>query len=303
MSKFSLDKKGYNTKEVNDYINNLYLKYEEKLSEQKDRVFALKSELEKAQARLDHYIEKDKQISQALIYAVEKADEIESASKKIYELEIKRVRLLYKRWEELLLEVESKYPQINNNSYIYSLLDSFKASINDVLEQNFNLNNSMKTAENLKQNLKKNGDSYIKNILNKMEYAFSSQPEAEKTRVTTPKQTIKKIDISNVMSNHEKEQSRMNALSNRLNVITNSLSLKSNEDLVDGYLNSDLDDEFANTAYAKNITRKKITPEDNSPFNYAYPTPNDSGFDLKEALNPKEDLDEIMKAFDFFDEH
>lgn len=303
MFKFSLDKKGYNTKEVNDYINNLYLKYEEKLSEQKDRVFALKSELEKAQARLDHYIEKDKQISQALIYAVEKADEIESASKKIYELEIKRVRLLYKRWEELLLEVESKYPQINNNSYIYSLLDSFKASINDVLEQNFNLNNSMKTAENLKQNLKKNGDSYIKNILNKMEYAFSSQPEAEKTRVTTPKQTIKKIDISNVMSNHEKEQSRMNALSNRLNVITNSLSLKSNEDLVDGYLNSDLDDEFANTAYAKNITRKKITQEDNSPFNYAYPTPNDSGFDLKEALNPKEDLDEIMKAFDFFDEH
>lgn len=303
MSKFSLDKKGYNTKEVDDYINNLYLKYEEKLSEQKDRVFALKSELEKAQSRLDHYIEKDKQISQALIYAVEKADEIESASKKIYELEIKRVRLLYKRWEELLLEVESKYPQINNNSYIYSLLDSFKNSINDVLEQNFNLNNSMKNAENIKQNLKKNGDSYIKNILNKMEYAFNTQPEVENVQPVTAKPAIKKVDITNIMSNHEKERSRINSLSNKLNAITNSAALKANEDLVDGYLNSELDDEFANTAYAKNITRKKMTPEDDSPFNYAFPSPNETGFDLKEALNPKEDLDEIMKAFDFFDEH
>ena len=28
----------------------------------------------------------------------------------------------------------------------------------------------------------------------------------------------------------------------------------------------------------------------------------DSGFDLKEAVNPKEDLEEIMKAFDFYND-
>ncbi len=31
--------------------------------------------------------------------------------------------------------------------------------------------------------------------------------------------------------------------------------------------------------------------------------PQESGFDLKEAINPKEDLAEIMKAFDFFNEN
>jgi hypothetical protein len=31
-----------------------------------------------------------------------------------------------------------------------------------------------------------------------------------------------------------------------------------------------------------------------------YPKPNETGFDLEDALNPKEDLEEIMKAFDFF---
>ena len=31
-------------------------------------------------------------------------------------------------------------------------------------------------------------------------------------------------------------------------------------------------------------------------------SPNETGFDLKEAINPKEDLDEIMKAFDFYND-
>ena len=41
----------------------------------------------------------------------------------------------------------------------------------------------------------------------------------------------------------------------------------------------------------KNITSKKPNK------------PKESGFDLEDALNPKEDLDEIMKAFDFFVEN
>ena len=37
------------------------------------------------------------------------------------------------------------------------------------------------------------------------------------------------------------------------------------------------------------------------PASELFPTPNESGFDLKEAVNPKEDLSEIMKAFNFHD--
>ena len=43
-------------------------------------------------------------------------------------------------------------------------------------------------------------------------------------------------------------------------------------------------------AYAKNLTRAKKKPE-----------PNESGFDLDAILNPTEELDEIMKAFDFYE--
>ena len=84
MGRFDLDKHGYNTTQVDKYINNLTLKYEEKLAEQKDRLVSLKSELDMAKASLADYKDKDQQISRALVMAVEKAEQIENTSKKIY---------------------------------------------------------------------------------------------------------------------------------------------------------------------------------------------------------------------------
>ena len=64
--------------------------------------------------------------------------------------------------------------------------------------------------------------------------------------------------------------------------------LNDGEDLADKFLE---DDSIENNAYANIITSKVG----------AIPEVNETGFDLKEAINPKDDLDEIMKAFDFFD--
>ena len=59
------------------------------------------------------------------------------------------------------------------------------------------------------------------------------------------------------------------------------------ENLADKFLSEDSE---PNNAYANIITSKVR----------AVPDVNESGFDLKEAINPKEDLDEIMQAFDFY---
>ena len=80
MARFDINKKGYDTEQVDNFIGKLSLKYEEKLSEQKDRVFALKNELAVMQERLNNYRDKDKQVSQALVFAVEKAEQIEKQS-------------------------------------------------------------------------------------------------------------------------------------------------------------------------------------------------------------------------------
>ena len=59
------------------------------------------------------------------------------------------------------------------------------------------------------------------------------------------------------------------------------------ESLVDKFLSEDAKPD---SAYASIITSKAGI----------LPRANETGFDLKEAVNPKDDLEEIMKSFDFF---
>ena len=132
MAKFDISKKGYDTEQVDTFINKLSVKYEEKLSEQKDRVFALKNELSRLEDRLENYKDKDKQISQALIFAVEKAEQIENNASKLYDLEIKRIRLLYKNWESLV----TKLFMLDVPATLKREVAEFNNTVKEVLEQN-----------------------------------------------------------------------------------------------------------------------------------------------------------------------
>ena len=164
MAKFDINKKGYDVEQVDSFINKLSLKYEEKLSEQKDRVFSLKNELSILEERLENYKDKDRQISQALILAVEKAEQIENNASKLYNLEIKRLRLLYKQWEELTLKLSMlDVPQV-----VKKEIATFQKTINEVLDQNNRINGSA-----VRKDLRENSDNYIRNLLNKMDYAIN----------------------------------------------------------------------------------------------------------------------------------
>lgn len=267
MAKFDINKKGYDTDQVDSFINKLSIKYEEKLSEQRDRVFALKNELSTLQERLENYKDKDKQISQALIFAVEKAEQIENNASKLYDLEIKRIRLLYKNWEDLVMKVN----MCDVPSILKKEINEFSKTITEVLEQNNRIGGNV-----IRKDLHNNSDNYIRNLLNKMDYAFNSKDKTNSAK-----------NVLNAMSAEtEKENNRMIDLSGKLDKI----KVKGEGNMAENYLNSDDTDE--NNVFAKNIMRKKPNKPES-----------DSGFDLEDALNPKEDLDEIMKAFDFFIEN
>jgi cell division septum initiation protein DivIVA len=263
MAKFDINKKGYDTEQVDNFINKLSVKYEEKLSEQKDRVFALKNELAVMEERLNNYRDKDKQVSQALVFAVEKAEQIESNASKLYDLEVKRLRLLYKQWQEII----SKIMLSNVSSAIVKELQSFTITIGEVLEQNTRIGGNL-----VRKDLHRNSNDYIKNLLNRMDYAINVKP---KQTVSTGK-TVK----SAMAVETEKENARMIDLSGKLDKI----KVKGEGNMAENYLNSEED---MQSVFARTITRKK-------------PKKNDNAFDMEDILNPKEDLDEIMKAFDFF---
>lgn len=265
MAKFDINKKGYDIEQVDNFINKLSLKYEEKLSEQKDRVFSLKNELAVMEGRLNTYRDKDKQISQALMYAVEKAEQIESNASRLYDLEMKRLRLLYKEWEEVVGQIIS----LQMSAELKDKVTELSKTIGQVLSQNSKIGVNM-----IRKDLHKNSDNYIKNLLNKMDYAINVKPK----QTATSRQVL-----NNLSAETEKENSRLIDLSGKLDRI----KVKGSGNMADNYLNSD---EEMTSVFAKNITRGRANNKKK----------NESGFDLEDALNPKEDLDEIMKAFDFF---
>lgn len=261
--KFDINKKGYDTEQVDNFINKLSVKYEEKLSEQKDRVFSLKNELAVMEERLESYKDKDKQISQALIYAVEKAEQIENNASKLYDLEIKRIRLIYKQWEEVMFKVG----MLDVPSSLKKEIEQFTKTIKEVLDQNNRIGGNV-----IRKDLHSNSDNYIRNLLNKMDYAINSNKKP------APSKNV----ISSLSHETEKENARMIDVSKKLNRI----KVTGSGNMADNYLNSE--DIETNSIFAKNITHQK----EEKPTNMA--------FDLDDVLNPKEDLDEIMRAFDFF---
>ncbi len=96
MSNFKIIKKGYSQLEVDSYIEKLKGDYEARLAEQKDRIFYLKDQLDKITNSSDN------ELVTSLVGAVERARQIETSSKNIYELETKKLSLLYTKMENLL---------------------------------------------------------------------------------------------------------------------------------------------------------------------------------------------------------
>ncbi|MDR1906309.1 MAG: DivIVA domain-containing protein [Clostridiales bacterium] len=98
MSGFSVVRRGYNAKEVDEYIakNKSYL--EDKLKEQKLRINELKIQNLKLAAIIKEMRAREDDVKNALIAANEKAKEIMSAAKLKYALEGQRLRLLQVKW-------------------------------------------------------------------------------------------------------------------------------------------------------------------------------------------------------------
>lgn len=104
------NKKPLPPKEYEEYIKKIVFSYENKLSDQKDRIFALVEENKKIKQQLEGLIEKDAQISKTLTVAVQKAKEIEDAAKAKYNMEIERLKLFHSKWVSYYENIKYKLP-------------------------------------------------------------------------------------------------------------------------------------------------------------------------------------------------
>ncbi len=108
--KFDIERKGYKKTEVDEYIFSLKNDYESKLTEQKNRIFQLRNELDEKEKKIAEYSAKAELISSALIHAVAKADEIEKLAQKRYREEISALRAFHEKWQAHYDALLKKYP-------------------------------------------------------------------------------------------------------------------------------------------------------------------------------------------------
>ncbi len=107
---FSIKKKGYDKSEVDAFIAKQAREYEEKLQDQKNRIFQLKSELVATEKRLNEYQSKSELISTALINAVAKADEIKKLAEQQYREEMAHLKAFHDKWQAHYNKLLEKYP-------------------------------------------------------------------------------------------------------------------------------------------------------------------------------------------------
>lgn len=262
---FDIERKGYNKAEVDEYIAKMQRNYDLQCDEQLTRIKELKKENEMLQVKLTAYKNKESLISKALIDAMARAKKIEENSRKIYDLEIQKIRILYVKYKNLLDSMMENSSGEYDVDTVAMHTRNFKAGVNKVL-----------SSQNQSANLTQSADEKMRALLNRMNNSVGEKtaPNASQAKKTTNGEQISMdMDELRVKPTMIKP------------IYDNKVEGEENfENLVDKFLDSD---EEQTNAYANQILHREN---------------NTNGFDLKEAVNPTESLEDIMKAFDFYDE-
>lgn len=267
--KFTKQKNGYNVEEVDKYLSNKENEYANKIAEKDKEISELKVEISKIQSSSNS-------ITLALTAAVEKAKEIEESSKNIYKLKIEQMTILYNKWETLLNEMLIKYPEIKAITNVREDVENLKNSIKNALKDDFN-------TEILNTNPATDPIRVLLDKLTGKKAEIAKRNKMEESFIPNETKPIKFERKTKVCGRDKTELNKLEEKAPNIKPIVD-INLDENdkfESLVDKFLNSEEDVKTA--------------------VNYnSVVVPNESGFDLNECINPKEDLEMIMKSFDFF---
>ena len=106
---FTVERKGYSQREVEDYILKEIEKNEIIHSEQRARIEELLEEIDGLKKVVDDYKAKEDKIAEALIVASEKADKMTADIKLRYAMELDRLNMFRAKWTGAYNELKERY--------------------------------------------------------------------------------------------------------------------------------------------------------------------------------------------------
>jgi len=266
MDNFSRTKYGYSPAEVDDYLVRIKLENETRVRKQNERIENMKRKNHELETKIEFYKRREAQISKALVTAVQKSSEIEQSARAVYDLEVKRVQLLYKKWEMLLVELKEKYGNLFSAKELNAIVGDFENALSITLQAH-------KSVDSSKTN-------YTQSVLERMQHRV---PNVNNRGKLDPSISLKETEVK-VQYDEE---------GNRLEMIKQSAVQINNVSMADRFLSG----ENIEMPQCMGDKGKDLyfPPRE---FAEAINTVSESGFDLKEALMPKQSLEEIMKSFE-----
>lgn len=276
MEKFSIEKKGYSIKEVDDYIIVSQIEQDRIVKEKQSRINELREENFTLTRKLEEYKSKEESISKTLLTATQKAQEIEKQAREEKKLQLKNLDDFYNKWEEFFKQLLIRYPKMEDFD-TEKVLSHIKKDISNLLTDSYVVDKKEKRTSDPFQDLLKK----LKSRRN-----ISSPKKVVVTINKTP--DLDKIEDSTNELEYISENNKINQIKPITNLNLENDEKDEFENLVDKFLHSKNN---ISKGYESSIlnTRKKVVKP--------YPKPNESGFDLEEALNPTDDLGSIMKGF------
>ena len=139
MDKFQTKLRGYDKKQVDDYVAAITASYEERLKDQAERIDQLKSECAALREDNAGYRDREKSVAKALLAASEKAEEIEAAAKVRYSLEIQRLNSFRDKWTDYLDKLKEDKVIGAEAGRFAVFMEDLEAELTSVMEHDLNM--------------------------------------------------------------------------------------------------------------------------------------------------------------------
>lgn len=262
---FKIVKKGYDTKEVDVHVRNLTENYEQSLASQRERIDEMRSQLSVYEDTVKNYKEKSGLVTRAIYNAVAKAEEIEKLSKLKYFQEIEQLKAFHEKWMGYYNRILEKYPLDDD----LMAADKFNRQMQNILAKT-NSNKALEELQSQESALEKNFQEETQRLKEKQIGYIKVQTKQKSTE--NDEDLLQKIvpgaDVNSpIMSGDFDPIERINR-----------------------YFAAERNKESKSGAVTKDS--RKITKTSNSKD---YKDRSESGYSIEEALNPTQELADIMK--------
>lgn len=138
MALFRTARRGYDKKQVDDYVFETGSRADKTIGQLRDRIAELEKINTDLKNRLDVYAAREDSVSKALIGAIDKAKEIEYASKVRYAIEGERLKEFEAKWTAYCKNKINKVAPAQRDETV-AFVNAMKKSLEDVMTSSLNL--------------------------------------------------------------------------------------------------------------------------------------------------------------------